>query len=189
MQHRLPGAAIHLFHRELLPKHNAWVRRQLRQLLIQRGIQLHVGEAIGTDFEPNQTVWVTHASAPNWIRESGLKTDAQGFILVNDALQSVSHSQVFAAGDIATMLNYDRPKAGVFAVRQGKPLFRNLCAALKGQTLEAYHPQKTYLSLIGTGDRSAVAAYGKVGLPRSQFLWWTKDFIDRAFMNQFRNLG
>ncbi|MGG6268393.1 FAD-dependent oxidoreductase [Leptolyngbya sp. AN03gr2] len=191
MQHRLPETEIHLFQRdrELMPKHNVWVRRQFKQLLIQRGIQLHFGEAMTTDFKPSQIVWVTHASAPNWIRESGLKTDDPGFILVNDALQSVSHSQVFAAGDIATMVNYDRPKAGVFAVRQGKPLFENLRAALNGQALKAYYPQSTYLSLIGTGDRSAVASYGKFGLPRSRLLWWMKDFIDRAFMNQFRNLG
>ncbi|MBE9014276.1 FAD-dependent oxidoreductase, partial [Pseudanabaenaceae cyanobacterium LEGE 13415] len=191
MQHQLPATIIHLFQRdrELMPKHSPWVRRQFKQLLIQRGIQLHLGETIGTNFAPEETVWVTHASAPDWIRQSGLKTDAQGFILVNDTLQSVSHSQVFAAGDIATMMNYDRPKAGVFAVRQGKPLFENLCAALKGQPLKPYHPQKTYLSLIGTGDQAAVASYGTFGIGRSRLLWWMKDFIDRAFMNQFRNLG
>lgn len=191
MQHRLPHTTIHLFQRDrdIMPKHNAWVRRQFKQLLIQRGIQLHLGAAVSEveGFDADAIVWVTQASAPDWIRRSGLQTDDQGFILVNDALQSVSHSAVFAAGDIATMMRYDRPKAGVFAVRQGKPLFQNLAALLNHQPLKPYRPQKTYLSLIGTGDRSAVASYGIVGW-RSRFLWQAKDSIDRTFMNQFRQL-
>ncbi|MBW4524203.1 MAG: FAD-dependent oxidoreductase [Phormidium tanganyikae FI6-MK23] len=188
MQHRLPNTAIHLFQRdrEVMPKHNAWVRRKFKQLLVQRGIILHLGKAIESiEFDPNTIVWVTQASAPDWIRQSGLKVDDEGFILVNDALQSISHPQVFAAGDIATMINHDRPKAGVFAVRQGKPLFQNLSLALNNQPLKPYHPQKTYLSLIGTGDHLAVASYGLLGA-RSRLLWRMKDSIDRTFMNQFR---
>ncbi len=85
------------------------------------------------------------------------------------------------------MVNYDRPKAGVFAVRQGKPLFKNLQAVILDQPLQSYRPQKNYLSLIGTGDRSAVASYGSVGW-RSSLLWTLKDRIDRAFMRQFDDL-
>ncbi|KAM3096844.1 FAD-dependent oxidoreductase [Phormidesmis sp. 146-12] len=205
MQHRLlelrSQVTVHLFHRasELMPKHSPWVRRFFEKLLNQRGIQLHLSETVrevrqgtvmcesGLAIVCDATVWVTEASAPDWLGKAGLAVDQNGFILVNDALQSVSHPQVFAAGDVAAMVNSPRPKAGVFAVRQGKPLFNNLCRVIRQQPLGSYHPQRQYLSLIGTGDRSAVASYGTFGW-RSSLLWLLKDRIDRAFMNQFHRL-
>ena len=133
--------------------------------------------------------WVTQASAPAWLQESGLKTDPQGFILVDDTLQSLSHPQIFAAGDIATMVNHPRPKAGVFAVRQGEPLFANLQRLLLGKPLQPYTPQKQYLSLIGTGDGKAIATRGIFTLPPHQLIWRWKDWIDRRFMERFRNFS
>ena len=111
----------------------------------------------GLTIECNYIFWVTNASAPQWLKAAGLATDEQGFILVGDTLQSQTHPQVFATGDIATMVNHPRPKAGVFAVRQGKPLFENLQRMMLGKTLKPYIPQKRYLSLIGTGDGRAIA--------------------------------
>ncbi len=209
MQHRLHNIlqkagqpidhlTLHLFHSgsDLMPKHNVWVRHHFYKLLTQRGIHLHLSETIceikkgaivsesGLETPCDATVWVTQASAPDWLNKAGLAADDQGFILVNNELQSISHPQVFAAGDIATMVNHARPKAGVFAVRQGKPLFKNLQAIILDQPLQPYHPQKNYLSLIGTGDKSAVASYGAVGW-NSALLWRIKDSIDRTFMRQF----
>ncbi|HBL10097.1 MAG TPA: hypothetical protein DD379_01420, partial [Cyanobacteria bacterium UBA11162] len=192
---------IHLVHRgtELLSGHNYWVRRRVHDILIQRGIQVHLGETVcevlpdkircnsGLKVDTNYIVWVTHASAPNWIRTSGLPTDSNGFILVNDTLQSLAHPHIFAAGDIATMVNYHRPKAGVFAVRQGKPLFENLRRLVLGKPLKPYHPQKRYLSLMGTGDGEAIASWGAFAW-QSRWLWRWKDYIDRKFMTQFSNL-
>ena len=61
-------------------------------------------------------------------------------------------NQVFAAGDCASCTPYPRPKAGVYAVRQGPPLVNNLRAFLTGRPLEPFVPQSTNLSLIGTGE-------------------------------------
>jgi len=192
---------LHLFHTgaDLMSKHNPWVQRYFHHRLTQQGIHLHLSERVrevqmgmvitesGLKIPCDATVWVTQASAPDWVSKAGLTVDEHGFILVNDALQSVSHPHVFAAGDIATIVNYDRPKAGVFAVRQGKPLFKNLQSIILDKPLQSYHPQKNYLSLIGTGDQSAVASYGAIGWKSSLF-WTIKDRIDRAFMQRFRDL-
>ncbi len=193
---------IHLFHREaeIMPHYGGWVRRRLQEVLLSKGINLHLQETV-TEVQPNKVscksglkvecdriFWVTQASAPSWIKESGLATGSQGFIQVNDYLQSISHPQIFAAGDIATMVNYLRPKAGVFAVRQGKPLFNNLQKTLLAQHLQPYKPQKQYLSLIGTGDGKAIASRGSFGIGASRLLWKWKDKIDRQFMARFHNL-
>ncbi|ARV62035.1 selenide, water dikinase SelD [Nostocales cyanobacterium HT-58-2] len=194
--------AIHLFQREaeLMPSYHKSVRDLVKQVLLQRGVQLHLGESVcqvkphtvicksGLTVECNSIFWVTQASAPHWLKVAGLATDEQGFILVDDTLQSVSHSHVFAAGDIATMVNHPRPKAGVFAVRQGKPLFENLQRVLLGKPLKAYNPQKQYLSLIGTGDGRAIATRGSFTLPPHKLLWQWKDWIDRRFMDRFSDL-
>ena len=142
----------------------------------------------GLTIECDRVFWVTQASAPQWLKATGLKTDEQGFILVNNYLQSLTHPQIFAAGDIATMINHPRPKAGVFAVRQGKPLFENLQRFLLSQPLKPFQPQQQYLSLIGTGDERAIATRGFFTLPPHKLLWRWKDYIDRKFMDRFNNL-
>nr|WP_242043637.1 selenide, water dikinase SelD [Leptolyngbya sp. FACHB-671] len=198
----LTNLELHLFHRgsRLLPDRNPWVGQQLGKILSDRGLKLHLQESVsevkpglvrcesGLDVECDRVFWVTQAAAAPWLSKSGLATDAQGFIQVNDALQSVSHSQVFAAGDVATMVSHSRPKAGVFAVRQGKPLFQNLRNALLNKPLKPFIPQKKYLILVGTGDRAALASRGPFAFGPSPLLWRWKDHIDRKFMRQFTHL-
>ncbi len=208
-QQPIENLEVHLFQRgtELMPNYHSSVQHQIQQILTERGIKLHLGETVckvaptphretkeifeikcesGLTIECNKIFWVTQASAPEWLKTAGLGTDEQGFILVEDTLQSQTHPQVFASGDIATMLNHPRPKAGVFAVRQGKPLFENLQRILLGKLLKAYKPQKQYLSLIGTGDERAIATKGIFTLPPHKLLWHYKDCIDRRFMERFR---
>ena len=81
-------------------------------------------------------------------KASPLALDAEGFIAVHPTLESVSHAGVFAAGDVAAVLAYPRPKAGVFAVRQGLPLAHNLRLALLSEPLQPYTPQRSFLGLL-----------------------------------------
>ncbi len=197
----------HLFHRNsrILSDQSRYAAQTLTQLMQHRGIKLHLKQTVkrleyqpsellkleceaGLTVECDRVFWVTQAAAPDWISASGLSTDNRGFIQVNQELQSISHSNIFAAGDIATMIDNPRPKAGVFAVRQGQPLFDNLCRSLQDKPLKSYHPQPQFLTLIGTGTGKAIASRGKFGLGPFRLLWTWKDWIDRRFMDQFNQL-
>ena len=112
-------------------------------------------------------------------------TDQKGFILVKDTLQTINYDNIFATGDIATMINYPRPKAGVFAVKQGKPLLGNIFKYLSNKPLKLYKPQRKYLNIVGTGEQKAVAMWGGIGC-KSSFLWELKEWLDFSFMNQFK---
>jgi selenide,water dikinase len=183
----------------ILPSHNRRVQRKFNRVLAERHVRVHedcrvitVSEdgllgADGHTYELDEILWVTDAIAPNWLREAGLAVDAKGFVRVNDALQSVSHPHVFAAGDIAAVENHPREKAGVIAVRQGKPLEQNLRRMLRGQKPRPFTPQKNGLALISTGDPYAVASRGRFYLA-GRAVWTWKDWIDRRFMRRYNQL-
>lgn len=180
----------------ILASHPAGVQRRLSAILRARGIAVRLHAPVrralpdgldlgdGVRLAADHIVWITGAAAPTWPRASGLQTDDRGFIAVNSSLQSISHPQVFAAGDVATMIASPRPKSGVYAVRQGPPLAENLRRALRGEPLMAYHPQSTTLALISAGNRYAVASYGPVAFGGA-WVWNWKNHIDTAFMQRY----
>jgi selenide,water dikinase len=142
----------------------------------------------GATVEADHLIFSTGATAAAWPRESGLKADERGFILINNHLQSISHPEVFAAGDCATMINDERPKSGVYAVRSGPPLAENLRRALRGEGLQRYSPQKRSLYLISTGDQYAIASWGAWSW-QGEWVWRWKDRIDREFMRKYSASG
>jgi selenide,water dikinase len=190
--------------RQLVPTLGSMARRRVNRALAARNINVWCSETAialrpngddrailgcqsGRSLPCDLAIWVTQAAAPSWLDDTGLALDGAGFVAVNPSLQSCSHEYVFAAGDVATILDAPRPKAGVFAVRQGQPLFHNLRRYLAGQPLRPFRPQGQYLSLIGTGDGSAIAARGSWGAAGP--VWWRlKDWIDRRFMDRFAAL-
>ncbi len=193
---------FHLFSAgdSILPTHNTWVRQRFARVLAERGVTVHL-QAEVTRVETDQlqcasgevvladeTIWVTQAGGAPWLKATGLALDADGFLIVNDCLQSISDPHVFAAGDIAAMQNHALPKAGVFAVRQGRPLADNLRLAVQMRPLKPYHPQSRWLALISTGDQTAVASRGVLGFS-GQWVWRWKDWIDRRFMRKFSDLA
>ncbi|TDO04638.1 MULTISPECIES: selenide, water dikinase SelD [Halomonas] len=183
----------------ILPTHNARVRRHFEATLRRRGVEVHTATEVvaveagrlqaddGRWHGADEIVWVTNAGGAGWLRDTRLELDDDGFIKVGDTLQSLSDPRIFAAGDIAHQVDHPREKAGVFAVRQGRPLADNLRAAVTGRPLRPYHPQAKWLALISTGDRHAVASRGRLCLA-GDWVWRWKDSIDRRFMARFNEL-
>lgn len=128
--------------------------------------------------------WCLHATAQPWLKESGIQCDEKGFVLVDQYLRSISHPDIFACGDAASFIPASLPKAGVYAVRQGPVLARNIAALLNNQRLSPYKPQRHYLSIITTGDRNAVASRGCF-FAKGKWVWYWKKLIDQSFMARF----
>ncbi len=124
------------------------------------------------------------AQAPPWLESSGLALDAQGFIAVDAHQRSISHANVFAAGDVST--RQDRPLArnGVYALRAGPALAHNLAAVVAGQALKTYQPPANSLSLLSCGDGRAIASYGNFSAS-GRWVWWLKNSIDRQFARRY----
>ena len=195
------GPEFHLFTDadDVLITHNRFVRVKFRRVLSERKINVHTDHKVvevrpgalqcanGATFELDEILWVTMARAQTWPAKAGLDVDEQGFIKINNTLESVSHPDIFAAGDIAHMVNHPRPKSGVFAVRQGPPLSANVRRKLLDRPLIPYFPQREFLSLISTGDKYAIASRSWWAL-EGRRVWNWKDWIDRRFMRKFNRL-
>ncbi len=118
-------------------------------------------------------------------RHSGLPVSADGGLRVNQYLQCVSDPAIFGGGDC---IHFDpRPldRVGVYAVRQGPALYRNLTAALGCKPLAAFVPQSRYLSILNMGDGRGILVWRSLILS-GRFVFWLKDYIDRAFMRRFQ---
>ncbi|HVB47974.1 MAG TPA: FAD-dependent oxidoreductase [Burkholderiales bacterium] len=129
-------------------------------------------------------VWSAGAAPLPWWRETGLALDGAGFVLVDATLRSVSHPEVFAAGDSASLRAAAHPKSGVYSVRHGELLARNLRRALAGRALERYVPQRRSLALLSCGERYAIGAWDGLST-EGRWLWRLKDRIDRGWIARF----
>lgn len=182
---------------EVLRHHNRCVRSTFRRTLASRGIVLHEHRSVaairqdhvdlqrGETLKADAVLIATGAAAPPWFANTGLARDSAGFLTVGPTLQISNDPNVFAAGDCATLTRTPRPKAGVFAVRAGPVLARNLGLYARDKPPLAWTPQHDYLALISTGERYAVASRGWLKF-EGAWVWRLKDWIDRGWMRQYQ---
>jgi len=183
----------------ILPGYDAATRRRIERILRERAIHVHTGArvvgrepggvrtAAGDLIGIDEVLWATPAGAAPWLRTTGLALDERGFIAVDDTLRSVSHAEVFAAGDVASIAGQPGPKAGVIAVRQGATLADNLKRALTGLALRRFVAPRRFLTILSTGERYAVASRPPLSV-EGRLVWRWKDWIDRRWMRKYREL-
>ena len=141
----------------------------------------------GTVLNIDKSILSTNAMAPKWIKNSDIQLNEESFIVVNNAFQT-NHNFIFAAGDIVDFNNENLKKAGVFAVRSGKPLAKSLRNYILNGTSYTYKFNKNYLALIGLANGLAIATkYNFSYSTKTNF--YLKKFIDKRFIKKFNNLN
>ena len=130
-------------------------------------------------------ILATGAAPHPWLSASALVRDDRGFVAVDARLRSVSHPEVFASGDCATLLDDPRPKSGVYAVRQGPLLAANLMAVLNGGEVREFSYPERALAILNLGDGRAIASWRRFAV-QGGWVWHWKDRLDRGFIERYR---
>lgn len=185
---------------DVLPRSPAPLCRRAREILDASGVQVVTGERVaavsdrtirlgdGTRIESDLTVWLTGAAPPPILARSDLPLDVNGFFMVDEHLRSADGSPVWGAGDCVTLMDApSTPKAGVYAVREGPVLAKNLWAAIQSTPLTAYIPQADFLVVLDTADGKGLLRWRGI-ISHSHWALWLKHWIDRRFMNRYRGL-
>ena len=179
---------------DLLPGHGPAVRRRALDALHFSGVQLVPGRC--TAIEPwhvrlgtlrvacDVPIVAVGSDAPAWLGGSALALDDQGFVRIGATLQSASHPNVFAAGDVTVRDDQPHPRSGVYAVRAGPVLAVNLRRFVAGGQLKPYLPQRRSLYLISLADGRAIASWAGWSIQGRAVGRW-KDRIDRAFIVRY----
>lgn len=179
----------------LLADHNRSVRARVLSNLKAAKINLINQRAVGTTdglilsngalVESNKVIAATGARPAIWLRLSKLLLDANGYVLVDARHCSLSHSNVFAAGNVCSRSDITLARSGVHAVRAGPVLAINLIRALTSGSLQEYRPRKQSLYLLSCGDKRAIASWGSLSA-EGRWIWYWKDILDKRFISSFQ---
>jgi len=121
-------------------------------------------------------------------RHSSLPVGNDGGLLTNEYLQGVNHPRIFGGGDCISFTPKPLNRVGVYAVRQGPVLYKNIIAALSCGKLRPFQPQASYLSALNMGDGSGLLTWRSLVLS-GRFPFILKNAIDKNFMKRFQVSG
>jgi pyridine nucleotide-disulfide oxidoreductase family protein len=177
----------------VLQGHAPGVASRVRDLLTQRGIALHEAQAVGAEdgvllgngrhLPADIVIATTGSTPPRWLQTSNLALDEHGYISVDATHQSISHPNVFAAGDVCARTDILMARSGVHAVFAGPVVANNLIVSLTGGKFIRYCPRWRSLYLLATGPKHAIASWGPLSA-EGHWVWRWKNHIDRRFMNK-----
>lgn len=180
----------------LLSEHRRSVARKATALLEDRGVRLRRDTAVEVEERTVRTangeripgdvvVDATGLVPAPVIRDSGLPVDVSGALRVDRFLRCVDDEAVFGGGDCVHFTPRPLPGVGVYAVRQGPVLHRNLLAAAAGDPLEPFRPQRRHLLVLNLGDGVGLAVWGPFSW-KGRLAFRLKDWLDRRFLRKHR---
>ncbi len=198
MRHRLVGASVTLITggAAVAASYAPSVQRRVVDALKRRNVTVLEDVAVGIKASEislgcgarlvcDVPVIATGAQAPAWLGRSGLALTEGGFIAVDACQRSTSHPHVYAVGDVSTRVDRTLARSGVYAVRAGPALAKNLAAAIAGLPPSPHEPPENTLNLLSCGDGRAIASWGNYSA-QGRWVWWLKDWIDRSFIRRYR---
>lgn len=192
-EHGLPGARFTLITGgdEVGAELPAAVRQRVLRQLRRRGItvlreacagmsegEVHLGN--GARLACDVPLLASGLCAPAWLQTSGLALNGSGQVLTGPNLQSTSHPQVFATGNVAARADGARGD-----MHTGMALAHNLLAAHEGSALRALPSRRPRIALLACGPGHAVANWGPLTVSGA-WVWGWKDRIHRGFLEQHR---
>jgi NADH dehydrogenase FAD-containing subunit len=186
--------------RKLMSSFPEKVRKLSIQSLSYRGIRIEEGANVQR-FEETKAVMEDGREFPYdfallaWgikpspvCRESGLPTDEDGGLFVNEYLQSIEYPEIFGGGDCICFQRRPLDKVGVYPVRENPILYHNLLAAVTGGEMISFEPQDDYLLIFNLGDGTGLF-WKKNWIWKGRLGFFLKDYIDRKFMKNFQISG
>lgn len=188
---------VHLIHSgsKLLPEFPLPAQLRAAQLLHQRQVRDHPlfpvtriesGELF-TDrhqhLPMDEVIWCEPGQAKPLLSRAGLNTTDRGLVQVNRHLQSISHPEVFAVGEIAAGPNTP-PQTGDLVLHQAGVLAANLLRQLRREPLRNFKAPHRALSIVNASEDFALASFGN-WVWAGTWVWRWKRYRDLKFMAQF----
>jgi pyridine nucleotide-disulfide oxidoreductase family protein len=178
----------------ILPGHSKSVQKLVENFARKAGLNIHFTRGIGSvngilladgrHINADRVIAATSAKAANWLGNTKLKLDKDGYVMVDKFHRSVSHPNVFAVGDVCSRLDAEIHKSGVHAVRVGPILAQNLLTLATEGDLQPYKPKRKSLYLLACGPHFAVMSWGRWSAAGA-WVWHIKDWIDNRFIRSF----
>jgi selenide,water dikinase len=140
--------------------------------LSRRGLRLTSGAIMPADV----VVWTAGNAPARGLTNSGMTLDERGFVRFDEMLRSVSHPDVFVAGESADMGTALTDNVAAFCGGAPAPRYRR------------YQPSSRQFTLLDCGDGSALLAYGGVAR-EGRMAMRLKESLDRRFISRYQRLA
>ncbi|MBV9880203.1 MAG: NAD(P)/FAD-dependent oxidoreductase, partial [Gemmatirosa sp.] len=146
------------------------------------------GVYVGDEHIATRTVfWAAGNAASPLGRMLGGPVDRAGRVQVDPDLSVPGHPEIFAVGDLASIVDRGRPVPGVApaANQMGEHAAKQILASLRGEPRSPFrYFNKGDLATIGR--HRAVAAFGKLQF-KGALAWWLWLFVHLLYLVGFRN--